>query len=318
MSSSAVITEALDEVVPKNEPPVKRGRRDRADRTASSYFVIPILVVFGALTALPLLISFFWSFTDYDGISADLNFVQFDNYKVLFSDPSLLSGLTFTLMFAIATTLIITVLAILLAVVLNKSFFGRDLARSVFFFLGVPSLAILGLVWRFILSPLDNGVANQFLTSLGLDGLPWLADENLARWSVILIAVWAGVGWHATLYLAYMQSIPGDLYEQSVIDGANPRQQFVNITLPHLVPAITVSTFLLVTGGLKVFDLPFTLTGGGPGYATSTITQAILLRGVRQSEYGIGSALAVVFTLATLLVIAAQFGALRAITRRFS
>ncbi|WP_456506096.1 carbohydrate ABC transporter permease [Arthrobacter sp. UYCu723] len=280
--------------------------------------MIPVLVVFATLTALPLAISTFWSFTDYDGVSADFAFVRLDNYKVVFSDPSLMSALTFTLMFAIATTLIITVLAILLAVVLNKSFFGRDLARSVFFFLGVPSLAILGLVWRFILSPLDNGVANQFLINLGLEGLPWLADENLARWSVILIAVWAGVGWHATLYLAYMQSIPGDLYEQSTMDGANPLQQFVSITLPYLVPAIAVSTFLLVTGGLKIYDLPFTLTSGGPGYATSTITQAIIQRGVRQSEYGIGSALATVFTLATLLVVAAQFGALRAITRRFS
>lgn len=318
MSSSVVTERELGSRTAKQKRPAKRGHRDRADRRASTYFLLPILVVFVGLTGLPLLISTFWSFTDYDGVSADFDFVLFDNYAAVFTDPSLLAGLFFTLLYAIATTLIITVLAILLAVVLNKSFFGRDLARSVFFFLGVPSLAILGLVWRFILSPLDNGVANQFLVSLGLDGLPWLADENLARWSVILIAVWAGVGWHATLYLAYMQSIPADLYEQSTVDGANASQQFVSITMPHLIPAIAVSTFLLITAGLKVFDLPFTLTNGGPGYATNTITQSIIQRGVRQSEYGVGSALATVFTIATLLVVAAQFGVLKAITRRFT
>ena len=295
-----------------------RRRRDRSDRIASTWFALPITIVFGLLTVVPLSFSLFWSFTDYNGYSTELRIVGLTNYARVFADPSLLAGLNFTLTFAVATTLVITLIAIPLAVVLNDAFVGRDLARSLFFFLGVPSLAILGLVWKYILSPLESGVVNSVLTSLGLDAVPWLSDSNLAVVSVIVVAVWAGVGWHAILYLAFLQSVPAELVEQATIDGANGRQRFLNVTLPQLIPAIGVSTFLLITGGLKVYELPFTLTGGGPGYATNTITQAIILKGVAQSDYGVGSALAVIFTLATLLVVLIQVLALRLSTRRFS
>lgn len=296
----------------------RQGRRDRPDRIASTWFVLPILVVFAVLTVIPLCYSVFWSFTDYNGYSSEFSFVGLANYSAVFADPSSLAGLTFTLLFAVATSVLVTLLAIPLAVTLDHRFPGRDLARSLFFFLGVPSLAILGLVWQYILSPLDTGVLNSVLTALGLQGQPWLADPTLARLSVIAVAVWAAVGWHATLYLAYLQSVPAELHEQATVDGANGLQRFLNITLPHLVPGIAVSSFLLITGGLKVYELPYTLTGGGPGFATTTATQSIILKGVGQSDYGVGSALAVLFTVATLVVIALQTGALTLTTRRFS
>ena len=318
---------ALISTVPAHErgastPPetrrARRGRRDRPDRIASAWFVLPILLVFAVLTVIPLCYSIFWSFTDYNGYSSEFSFVGLANYSAVFADPSSLAGLLFTLLFAVMTTVLVTLLAIPLAVTLNHRFPGRDFARSLFFFLGVPSLAILGLVWQYILSPLDSGVLNSALVALGLEGQPWLSDPTLARFSVIAVAVWAGVGWHATLYLAYLQSVPAELHEQAIVDGANGAQRFMNITLPHLVPGIAVSSFLLMTGGLKVYELPYTLTGGGPGYATTTTTQSIILKGVGQSDYGVGSALAVLFTLATLIVIALQTGALTLTTRRFS
>ena len=113
-----------------------------------------------------------------------------------------------------------------------------------------------------------------------------------------MVAVWAGAGWHAILYLAYLQSIPVEYNEVAKIDGASPVRQFFHITLPLLTPAIVVSQFLLMTDGLKVYDLPFTLTGGGPGFATRTITQSIITSGVAQGRYGLASALAVMFTIA--------------------
>jgi ABC-type sugar transport systems, permease components len=291
---------------------------DRPNRTASLWFLIPILLVFLILTLIPLGQSVIWSFTDYNIYTSDFSFVGLENYREVFSDPSLLGGVGFTLLYAIITTFVITVLALPLAVALNRPFFGRDFSRALFFFLGVPSLAILGLVWRYIFSPLDSGVVNSVLNSLGINRLPWLADSGLAKFAVIFVGVWAAVGWHATLYLAYLQSIPKDLYEQATVDGASSMQQFVHITVPQLLPGITVSTFLLISGGLKVYELPFTLTRGGPGYATNTITQSIIERGVGQSDYGVGSALAVLFTIATLVVILGQVALSNVAARRFA
>ncbi len=300
-------------------PTVRRpGRLNRSNQIAATWFLMPILAIFTILLLIPLGQSALWSFTELNLYTGEMTFVGVDNYVTVFTDPALLTGVWFTLGFAILNTVIVTVLAIPLAVVLNNAFFGRDFSRALLFFLGVPSLAILGLVWRYIFSPLDSGVINSVLNSVGLQSLPWLADADLARIAVVFVGIWAAVGWHITLYLAYLQAIPADLYEQATVDGASPRQQFFNVTLPQLIPAITVSTFLLITAGLRVYDLPFTLTGGGPGYATNTITQSIIERGVGQSDFGVGSALAVLFAIATLIVIVGQMRLSNSVARRYS
>ncbi|MFJ2544770.1 carbohydrate ABC transporter permease [Microbacterium sp. NPDC087589] len=294
-----------------------RGRL-RGDGFASSMFLLPIVAIFIALFAIPTGQSIYYSFTDSAGFVPTHDWVGLDNYAAVFSDPTLLAGLSFTLLYTVSTTVAITVLAIPLAIALNKRFAGRTFARSLFFFVGVPAQAIIGLIWQYIFSPLDNGAINVVLGNFGLEAVPWLADSDLARFCVIFVAVWAQVGWHATLYLAYLQAVPADLYEQAQIDGASGRQQFWAITMPELIPALVVSTFLLVTSGLKIYDLPFTMTKGGPGYSTNTITQQIILQGLSQFDVGVGSALAVLFTIACLVVVLVQLTAANALTRRFS
>lgn len=137
-----------------------------AENLASMWFLLPIIVVFGVLTIVPLSQSFFYSLTDYDGWSSTFNFVWFDNYVRVFQDPDLLSALGFTLLYAFATTLLVTCLAIPLAVTLNKAMWGRSFARSLFFFLGVPAQAIIGLIWSYIFSPLSSGLVNKILAIL--------------------------------------------------------------------------------------------------------------------------------------------------------
>jgi raffinose/stachyose/melibiose transport system permease protein len=271
--------------------------------STSQLFLVPIVAVFVVLFVIPLAQTFYWSFTDFTGYSADVNFVGLANYAIIVRDPSMLAGLAFTLLFAVGTTVLVTVIAIPLAVLLNKKFAGRNFVRSALFFPAIPSMAVLGLVWSYILSPIASGALNTVLGSVfGIGPVPWLSDDALARMSVILVAVWGAAGWHAVLYLAYLQSIPGELYEVATIDGASALQQFRHITLPLLTPGIVVGQFLLMTGGLKVFDLPFTLTGGGPGFATYTITQSIITSGVGQGRYGLASALAVLFTVAVAVL----------------
>lgn len=280
-------------------------------------FLVPVIVLFLFLFIVPLGQSFYWSLTDFTGYSPEANFVGLQNYATIIGDPSMLAGLGFTLLFGVATTVLVTVFAIPLAVQLNKVFVGRNFVRSLWFFPAIPSMAILGLVWRYILSPLESGVLNSVLASVGLPAVGWLSVDILAKISVIAVGVWAVTGWHAVLYTAYLQSIPQELYEVAEVDGATARQQFFSITLPLLTPAMVVSSFLLMTGGLKVFDLPYTLTNGGPGFATYTITQSIIVTGVGQGRYGLASALAVIFTLAVAVLAFAQLRVTRLIERRY-
>lgn len=277
------------------------------ERMQSQAFLIPILLVFVVLIAVPFAQSVSYSFTDWSGLDPEVHFIGLSNYERVFTDASLLSGLLFTIAYAVGTTLLITVVAIPLAVVLNRKFFGHRFVRAVFFFPAIPSVAILGLVWNFILNPLADGALNVVLKSVAhLGPVPWLADDTLAQASVILVGVWTSTGWHAVLYLAYLQSIPTDYYEVAAIDGATARQRFFSITLPLLSPAITISTVLLMINGLNVYALPQTLTNGGPGYATFTITQTIVNSGIAQSKYGQASALGVIFMIVVGLVVVVQ------------
>lgn len=207
----------------------RRRRQGLREDLNSFWFLLPILALFVILFLVPLVQTAYYSFTDFNGYSTNMKFVGFDNYKKVFSDPSTLSGLGFTILYAI----------------------------------------------------------------------------------VVMI------GWHATLYLAFLQAIPADLYEQATVDGASKFQQFIHITLPQLTPGIVTSTFLLMSGGLKVYDLPYTMTKGGPGYSTYTVTQSIIQQGIGQSQYGIGSALAVLFFIATGIVVFLQMSVSNLISRRF-
>ena len=295
------------------------GRARRPSESLSSrVFVLPIAIVMVVLFLVPLAQSVYYSLTNFNGYSTDAKFVGFANYAKVFTDATMTSGLFFTLLFAISTTVAVTALAIPLAVILNRTFFGRRFVQSMFFFPAIPSMAILGLVWGFIFNPLGSGALNSVLHTLfGLAPIPWLSVDQLAQLSVIVVGIWTQTGWHAMLYLAYLQSIPDDYYEVAMIDGASPRQRFAYITLPLLAPAVTISSLLLLTGGLKVYDLPFTLTAGGPGFATETLTQAIIQNGVAQAKFGEGSALAVVFLLLVGIVVLAQLALARRLEKSF-
>lgn len=306
---------------PAARPRVARrsGVARRREQLGTQAFLVPILIVFVVLFAIPLAQSFYFSLTDFDGYSAESRFVGLDNYASIVRDPAMLAGFSFTLIYSLGTTIVVTLLALPLAVVLNKPFRGRGAVRAILFFPAIPSIAILGLVWGLILSPLGSGAINWVLrTFLGLGAVPWLSNSALAQLSVIIVGVWSMTGWHAILYLAYLQSIPEDYYEVARLDGASARQRFQAITLPLLAPAITVSTLLLMTGGLKVYDLPFTLTKGGPGFSTYTITQSIIQSGVAQAQFGKASALAVVFLLVVGAIVAVQLVLSRRVEGRLS
>jgi raffinose/stachyose/melibiose transport system permease protein len=290
----------------RGRPGFSRILKSEALRTR--LFLVPVTVVAGVLFGYPFCRDVYLSFTNYNGYSAT-KFVGLANYAALFSQSAVSTGLVFTLMYAVGTTVLVTVIAIPLAVVLNKRFPGRNTVRAALFFPAIPSVLILGLVWAYILAPISSGAINSVIGHIfGVGPVPWLSNDQLARLSVIGVGVWSQAGWHAVLYLAYLQSIPTEYYEAAEVDGATFWQRFLHITVPQLAPAMTVSCVLLLTNGLNVYALPFALTGGGPGNDTYTVTQNIIQLGVNGDsiEYGQASALAVAFLLFIAVILIAQ------------
>lgn len=259
-------------------------------------FVLPALIVYTVLTIYPLIETIYLSFTNWSGYSTkDLTFVGLQNYMGIFKDEAMKTAFLNTIMYTAIFPIIVTVLAIPLAIALNSKMKTKNFQRAAFFFPSVASAIIVGYLWSYILSPTDAGIINKFLELFGIEPVMWLSDPKLAMLSVILVGIWACTGWHACIYIAKLQSIPSEYFEAAEIDGASNWQRFRFITLPMLSPAMTVSLLLLVLNALKIFDLPFALTSGGPGYATTMISQVIIQKGFVEKSYGQASAMSVVF-----------------------
>ncbi len=275
-------------------------------------FVFPAFMVYTVLMMYPLLQAVGLSFTNWKGVSFDnLKFVGLKNYVDVFGDKQMMTSITNTIVYAIVVPVIVTVLAIPLSVVFNSKMKTCNIQRAACLFPTVPTARVLWLFLWFIISPPDDGLLNRFVTKLGFEPVLWLASPKMAMVSVIIVTVWSQLGWHACIYLAQLQSVSEDLYEAAKIDGASTLQLFFKITVPQLKPAMVTSIMLLMISSLKVFDLPFALTGGGPGYATTMISQVIIQRGFIDKMYGRSMAAAIIFFLfvAVITVIQQKMGA---------
>lgn len=260
-------------------------------------FILPAVLAYTVFTIIPLIISMMYSFTDWDATTVWANWVGLRNFRDLFSNVAISTSLKNTMFYAIVLPLLVTLVAIPLAVGLNTRMKTRNFQRAAFFFPSVPSALILGYIWSYILSPTKYGLMNTILNSMGLPTVLWLAKPGLAMASMIGVALWQNAGWHACIYLANLQSIPQSYYEAATVDGANAWQRFVHITFPQIAPSMTISVMLLFTGSLKVYDLPYSLTEGGPGYATTMMTQMIINTGLVDKQYAKSCAMSLVFFL---------------------
>ena len=258
-------------------------------------FLLPGLLVYTLIRVVPLLMSFRYSLTNWDGYAVSYDFIGFKNYLDLFNDEAVMQAMKNTLFFGLVNPLLITVLAIPLALLLNSKLRGTSVYRAVFFFPSVPSALIIGYIWLFIFDPTDSGVLNRLLGFFHMDKVLWLADPNLAMLSILFVSVWKAVGWHSCIYIANLQTISGEYYEAAKIDGASAWQRFWNITFPMLAPGMSISLMLILVDSLKIFELPFALTKGGPGYSTTMLTQIIIERGINEHMIGRASAMSMVF-----------------------
>jgi raffinose/stachyose/melibiose transport system permease protein len=271
------------------------------------YFAMPALAVYLVFVIVPAVTGIGYSFTDWNAYNRNVNFVGFDNFAEIFSpDENYLLFLRNTLVFTIVSIILKTVLALALALLLNDTVKRLAHLYRVFIFLPaiLPTL-IVALIFKSILHP-SNGILNQSLRAVGLDVLAqrWLVDPSIALFSVIGVDTWKGVGYIMVILLAGLQSIPRDYYEAAEIDGANAWQKLRYVTIPMLMPAIAVITALNVLHGLRVFDIVYALTNGGPGYATEVL-YTVIFKAFSQGQYGLGTALSTV--LLVILLVAGYF-----------
>lgn len=241
------------------------------------YFAIGSIAVYTLLSVIPGIIGIGYSFTDWSAYSKELHYVGFKNFLSVFSaNDDYLRYITNTLLFTVITTIAKTGLGLLFAIILCKAVPGKNFHRATMYLPSVLPILVTGLTFTSILNP-KYGFLNNFLRGIGLDMLAqkWLVDPKLAFWSVMAVDIWRGAGYIMTMFLVGIMAIPDVYYEAASIDGANGWQKFRYVTLPMLRQTLAVTTVLNVIYGLKVFDIVYTLTNGGPGHRTEVMYTAV-------------------------------------------
>ena len=262
------------------------------------FYILPGLIIYLVFVFYPILETIRTSLYQWDGFSSERTFILFDNYIKLVRDPqflkALLNNLTFIIFYSIIPILIGLVLASLLG---RKPLPGLTFFRTGLFLPQILSMVVVGVTWRWIFNP-AFGPLNVGLRAIGLDSLAmaWLGDFKLALPSVGAVGTWVQYGFCMVLFLAGMQRIPEDQYEAADLDGANDFKQFVYITLPSLKAEMGVALITTVIAALRVFDLVYVTTRGGPGDSTLVTGFLVYRAAFQQNQLGYASAVATVMT----------------------
>ena len=261
-------------------------------KTYPLYFVFGALLVYLVFVIAPGLIGIMFSFTDWSSYSSSINFIGIQNFLQIFqSGNNYLQSILNTVIFTVVTTLIKTVLGLMFAILLSSGVRGQNMHRAIIFIPAILSMLITGLMFKSILNP-ETGLINGFFRMIGLGAFQpqWLTDIHIAFGSIMAVDIWRGVGYIMTIILAGIQSIDKSYYEASDIDGANFWQNLWYVTLPMIIPSLTVSTVLNLLYGLKVFDIVYVLTNGGPGYVTEVL-QTQVFKTFSLGSYGLATAM---------------------------
>ena len=276
-------------------------------------FVLPNLLIFGIFILFPMLLNFLYAFTGGASFTpSDRPWVGAANFDRLLACENYLDASTCsedlfwraalnTIRYVVFQVAIMVLFALVTALILNRRIRMRGFFRSVFFYPVLLSPIVVALIWKWILQ--ENGLLNGILTNLGYEKIPFLLNAQWAQSMVILVSVWAFMGFYMLILLAGLQSIPADLYEAASIDGANPWQSFWGITMPLLMPTMVVVLVLSLIRAVQVFDIVFAFTGGGPGTATLYMVQYIYNYGFSSPNKQFGLAAAASLVMAAVLII---------------
>lgn len=273
--------------------PVRR-RRSRSWRTP--YLLLaPTMLLVAVFLLYPIGSVFYYSLFKYNVTQPwDNGFVGLDNFRRMFEDQTFWQSLAFTGQWVVVEVLLQLALGLIIALVVNETFAGRALARSLVFSPWAVSGVLTTTIWLLIFNPTTGW--GRYLADAGIGeyGTSLLAEPTSAFWAAVVAELWRGVPFFAILILADLQSAPQDLYEAATVDGAGRLQRFLHVTLPHLKNSIILATLLRAVWEFNNVDLLYTLTGGGPGTSTMTLPLYIAQQAVDAKEFGYGAALTTV------------------------
>ncbi len=292
--------------LPRRPERASRGvRRRRGGSNPVGYlFTLPYVLFFAIFTAYPLGFAFYLTVHDWNIVRAVRPFVGLRNYERLLADELFWRALLNTGIFLAVHIPLQIAVALLLSVILNQRLRARGFFRVAFFLPFVTSGAIISLVWLRLYA--DDGLLNAYLGLLGLGPVGWLSDPSVAMSSIAVMATWKNVGYYLMIFLAALQAIPDQLYEEATLNGASAWQRFRHITFPLLNPAFILVVILSTIGGFSLFVEPFVMTGGGPLDATLSLVLYLYQQAFQFLRMGYAAAIGVVLALMIFLVTVLQ------------
>jgi ABC-type sugar transport system permease subunit len=261
------------------------------------FIAVPVLSTLVFLF-IPMLVSFWWSLNDFSGLQPPV-FIGLKNYIQLFTaDPIFIKTLVNTSLFVLMGMGVGPTLGLLTALLLNQKVRFQSLFRTAYYLPVMTSLVVVSTIWVMLYN--RNGLLNSVINALGLAKVGWLSDPHVSLISVAIASIWQGFGFETVIYLAAMQSIPRELYEAAMIDGADATQRFWYITLPSLRHVMVFIYIYGIIGSYQVFDQIYVMTSGGPVYSTSTIVHYLFTKFM---DLRLGYASAIAYVLFAILVI---------------
>jgi raffinose/stachyose/melibiose transport system permease protein len=264
-------------------------------------FIGPALIFFTIIVIVPFLMSIYYSFTEWNGVTSNIKFTGLANFKrILFKDEDYHHAFWFTTRFTVVSVLLTNVVGFLLALLLTQYLKSRNVLRTIFFMPNVVGGLLLGFIWQFIFVKGFTTIGE--LTHIAFFELPWLGDAPTAYWALVIVSVWQGAGYMMIVYIAALLNVPKDMIEAARIDGASRWQLLSKITIPLIMPAVTVCLFLTISWAFKMFDLNVSLTKGGPFNSTESVALNIYQEAFRNNNYGLGTAKALIFFIVVAII----------------
>ncbi len=267
-------------------------------------FLFPSLLTFTLTVVIPMIAGIWYSFTDWDGIGKDAEFIGLKNYISIFTDgKEFLNVFLYTLFFTLAAVILVNALGFCLALLTTRGFRGSSFLRSIFFMPNLVGGVLIGFVWQFIFTQVFNAMGNKFHLPF-LKG--WLSTQTTATLAMLIVVVWQMAGYMMLIYIAQLQNIPDSLLEAASIDGASPLQRLRHVIIPLMAPAFTIGMFLTLSNCFKLYDLNLTLTNGGPSGSSEMIALNIVKTAFTQNRLGLAQAKAVIFMIVVALITLTQ------------
>lgn len=289
-----------------------QSRMGKTTRKWTNYlvFVLPVVLPFLIFFVWPWLNGIYYSLFKWNGISSTMEYIGLQNYINMLKDAKYASTFAFSFKFAIVDVLGANILGMIFALLLVKRIKLSNFLRACFFFPNVLATIVVGFMWQFIFTTGTTSLLE--LTGWSIFDIGWFSNPNMAFWAVCIVAIWMDTGYVMLIYIAGLLAVDQSIEEAAMIDGASSWKKFVHITVPMIMPSITVNLFSTIASAFKLYEIPASLTGGGPAGATTSMAYDIYLDGFGNQMAGYASAKAFVLFLVVALITLAQL----ALTRR--